>query len=98
MQLTIAFYDLQVQGDGVEVVGAPVGPLQMNQFIVACTKTKVAAMVDSGDEDPTRFRDFLEYRGYTLTHLLQVISASTRDHRSIQTEHMTSTPHLQNVV
>ena len=31
---------LQVRDEGYEIVGAPVGQLQMNQYLIACTETK----------------------------------------------------------
>lgn len=59
------------ESSGVRIHGEPVGPLSMNQYLVACLKTKKAAIVDSGDPDPTRFLDTAKSCGYTIEKLLQ---------------------------
>lgn len=52
------------------IAGRPVGPFAMNQYIVACTRTGEAALIDSGG-DPRLFLSFAEQRGLTVTRLLQ---------------------------
>lgn len=52
------------------VAGRPVGPFAMNQYLIACTTTREAAIVDSGG-DPDLFLTFCEERDLTVRHLLQ---------------------------
>lgn len=41
--------------------------LEANTFIVGCTRTREALLVDAGEGDPKRFRRFLDRHGLTLT-------------------------------
>lgn len=52
------------------IAGRPVGPFAMNEYVVGCTRTGEAAIVDSGG-DPRLFLDFCDDRGLRITRLLQ---------------------------
>lgn len=52
------------------IAGRPVGPFAMNQYLVACTRTGEAAIIDSGG-DPRLFLAFCEERNLRVTRLLQ---------------------------
>jgi hydroxyacylglutathione hydrolase len=41
--------------------------LEANTYIVGCTQTGEALLVDAGDGDPRRFRRFCDRHGFTLT-------------------------------
>ena len=60
---------------GADIVlnGEPVGPFQMNMFLVGCKKSGTAALVDSGAtaDEMTHFQHVLEENNLTVTHLLQ---------------------------
>lgn len=56
--------------DVVLIAGAPVGPFQMNQYVVACGTTRDAFLVDAG-APPAAFVAFCEERGLRLRGVLQ---------------------------
>jgi hydroxyacylglutathione hydrolase len=47
----------------------PVGPLQTNCYVVGCEKTKLAAVIDPGDE-AERILEVIRDSGLTVTHVL----------------------------
>jgi hydroxyacylglutathione hydrolase len=47
----------------------PVGPLQTNCYIVGCEKTRLAAIIDPGDE-AERILEVIQDSGLTVTHIL----------------------------
>eukprot|EP00736_Rhodelphis_marinus_P002431 Rmarinus@m.23697 len=53
------------------VVSKPVGPFQMNQYIVGCKETKEAAIVDCGDTNLSTWIDWASRNDYTIKHILQ---------------------------
>ncbi|EGD75269.1 hypothetical protein PTSG_06922 [Salpingoeca rosetta] len=61
-----------VQGKpGVCVLGRPVGPLAMNQYLVFCEDTKEAAIVDSGTDTMPDFLDIIKNEQLDVKYLLQ---------------------------
>lgn len=56
--------------NNVLIAGIPVGPFQMNQYLVACPVTRHAAIVDAG-APPGPFLRFAEERGLQITQILQ---------------------------
>jgi hydroxyacylglutathione hydrolase len=54
----------------VLIAGLPVGPFQMNQYLVACPQTREAAIIDAG-APPAPFIRFAEERGLRITQILQ---------------------------
>ena len=63
------------EGTPADVIlsGCPVGPFQMNMFLVGCKESKKAALIDSGAtaHEMQHFQDVLEEHSLELTHLLQ---------------------------
>ena len=52
-----------------EILQLPLGPLQTNCYILACTETNQAAVVDPSDNG--RFiAQTIEEKGWELTHIL----------------------------
>ncbi len=47
----------------------PVGPLQTNCYVVGCEKTRLAAVIDPGDE-AERILEVIQGSGLTVTHVL----------------------------
>ncbi len=52
------------------IAGRPVGGFMMNQYVIGCTKTREAAIVDAGG-DPDMFLSFCDKENLTITKLLQ---------------------------
>ncbi len=52
-----------------EIHQLPLGPLQTNCYILACTKTKQAAVIDPS-WNGRQIATFATERGYTITHIL----------------------------
>jgi glyoxylase-like metal-dependent hydrolase (beta-lactamase superfamily II) len=52
------------------IVGQPVGPFAMNQYLVICKGTSTAAIIDAGGE-PEPFARAAEAAGARITHILQ---------------------------
>jgi hydroxyacylglutathione hydrolase len=47
----------------------PVGPIQTNCYVVGCEKTRLAAVIDPGDE-AERILEVIQGSGLTVTHVL----------------------------
>merc|ERR1740117_930549 len=60
-------------GSNIVLNGCPVGPFQMNMFLVGCKQSGKAALVDSGatQEEMKHFQGVLEKHKLEVTHLLQ---------------------------
>ncbi len=56
--------------DDVVIAGRPVGPFAMNQYIVGCTRSGEAALIDCGEE-PSAFLDFAGKRSLRVTTIYQ---------------------------
>ncbi len=56
--------------DDALIAGVPVGPFQMNQYLVACTATGDAALIDGG-APADDFVAFADARGLRITRVLQ---------------------------
>ncbi|GBG24305.1 Metallo-beta-lactamase domain-containing protein 2 [Hondaea fermentalgiana] len=60
--------------DRVAISGAPVTPLSMNQWVVACKETRKAAIIDGGAptaEEWKTFQNWLTAQDFTLEMILQ---------------------------
>lgn len=58
----------------VDIAGAPVNAFAMNQYILACTSTKQAAIIDCGASSQSELDPFLSWmkeRSYRLVKILQ---------------------------
>lgn len=53
----------------IQIIQLPLGPLQTNCYIVACTTTKKAAVVDPG-WDGRAILNQVEQRGWSISHIL----------------------------
>ena len=53
----------------VHVLGSPVGPLGMNQYLVGCPETKEAALIDCGGS-PEPFIKMAQEKGWKITKIL----------------------------
>ena len=60
-----------LEREGMFVASLAVTPFQMNQYLVGCTKSGEAALVDSGDTHVQGWVDLAAEYGCTITHLLQ---------------------------
>ena len=49
----------------------PVTPVQMNQYLVGCRATNTAALIDCGDDDPSRWISHAAENGMDITKILQ---------------------------
>ena len=55
-----------------EVYGMPVGPMGMNQMMVACTRSKKAAIIDAGDANGSHaYFDKAKEKGYDVEVIWQ---------------------------
>lgn len=62
---------LIVDSEDVFIVMRPVGMFQMNEYFIACKKTGVAALVDSGEPSSNYFSALAEENSYSIKHLIQ---------------------------
>lgn len=60
-----------VDSNDMFVVQRPVGPFQMNEYMLGCKRTKEAALIDSGEDPSEFFAACATQGGYTIKHLIQ---------------------------
>jgi hydroxyacylglutathione hydrolase len=59
------------ENDKFAVKYRPVGPFQMNQYLLICKQTKNAAIIDSGENPDICFGAAIDEDGLTVSHLIQ---------------------------
>jgi hydroxyacylglutathione hydrolase len=60
-----------VDNDDMVIVQRPVGPFQMNQYLLGCKRTREAALIDSGEDPKNFFASCAEKGGFVIKHLIQ---------------------------
>ena len=53
------------------IVRRPVGSFAMNQYLIACKKTREAAIVDSGEDPSVFWGDYTDKQELSVSHLIQ---------------------------